>query len=103
MLEIQRIRTEKETIIKGLQKRNIDVNETIDSILKLDTEWRSSKTEMDGISAELNQFAKKIGDLYKSGQTVEANALKEKTTELKANEASLKTKVDSLWVHVTLR
>ena len=101
MLEIQRIRTDKETIIKGLQKRNIDVNETIDSILKLDTEWRSSKTEMDGISAELNQFAKKIGDLYKSGQSVEANALKEKTTELKANEASLKTKVDSLEAEIT--
>lgn len=101
MLEIQRIRTDKETIIKGLQKRNIDANETIDSILKLDAEWRSSKTEMDGISAELNQFAKKIGDLYKSGQTVEANALKEKTTELKANEATLKTKVESLEVEIT--
>jgi seryl-tRNA synthetase len=101
MLEIQRIRTDKETLIKGLKKRHIDANETIDSILKLDTEWRSSKTEMDGISAELNQFAKKIGDLYKAGQTVEANALKEKTTELKANESTLKTKVDSLEAEIT--
>jgi seryl-tRNA synthetase len=101
MLEIQRIRTDKETIIKGLQKRHIDANETINSILKLDTEWRSSKTEMDGISAELNQFAKKIGDLYKAGQTVEANALKEKTTELKANESALKTKVESLEAETT--
>jgi seryl-tRNA synthetase len=101
MLEIQRIRTDKETLIKGLKKRHIDANETIDSILKLDTEWRSSKTEMDGISAELNQFAKKIGDLYKAGQTVEANALKEKTTELKAHEAILKTKVESLEAEIT--
>ena len=101
MLEIHRIRIDKESIIKGLQKRNIDANETIQSILKLDTEWRSSKTEMDGISAELNQYAKKIGDLYKAGQTVEANALKEKTTELKANETTLKTKVESLESEIT--
>ena len=101
MLEIQRIRTDKETIIKGLQKRHIDASETIENIINLDTEWRSSKTEMDGISAELNQIARKIGDYFKSGQTTEANTLKEKTTELKANEAVLKTKVDSLEDEIT--
>jgi len=101
MLEIQRIRTDKEGILKGLSKRHLHAEETLDAIIKLDTEWRGAKTEMDGISAELNQFAKKIGDLYKSGQTVEANALKEKTTELKANESTLKTKVDSLEAEIT--
>ena len=64
MLEIQRIRTEKEAIIQGLKKRHIQSQETLDTILKLDTDWRSSKTEMDSISAELNQIARKIGDLY---------------------------------------
>jgi seryl-tRNA synthetase len=101
MLEIQRIRTDKEGILKGLSKRHLQAEETLDAIIKLDTEWRGAKTEMDGISAELNQFAKKIGDLYKSGQTFEANALKEKTTELKANESILKTKVDSLEAEIT--
>lgn len=101
MLEIQRIRTDKETIIKGLQKRHIQAEETIESIIKLDTDWRTAKTEMDSISAELNQIARKIGDYFKSGQTTEANALKEKTTELKANEAVLKTKVDSLESEIT--
>ena len=101
MLEIQRIRTDKETIIKGLQKRHIQAEETLESVIKLDAEWRSFKTEMDGISAELNQIARKIGDYFKSGQTTEANALKEKTTELKANEANLKTKVDSLEAEIT--
>ena len=101
MLEIQRIRTEKEAIIQGLKKRHIQAQETLDTILKLDTDWRSSKTEMDSISAELNQIARKIGDLYKSGQALEANALKEKTTELKANEGSLKAKVESLEAEIT--
>ena len=96
MLEIQRIRAEKEAILAGLQKRNINAQETIDSILSKDSEWRSTKTESDVISAELNQLARQIGDLFKSGQQAEANELKAKTTELKQKEAALKTKVDAL-------
>lgn len=96
MLEIQRIRAEKEAILAGLQKRNINARETIDAILSKDSEWRSTKTESDLISAELNQLARQIGDLFKSGQQTEANELKTKTTELKEKEAALKTKVDSL-------
>lgn len=96
MLEIQRIRAEKEAILAGLQKRNINARETIDAILSKDSEWRSTKTESDLISAELNQLARQIGDLFKSGQQTEANELKTKTTELKEKEAVLKTKVDSL-------
>ena len=82
MLEIQRIRAEKEAILAGLQKRNINAQETIDAILSKDSEWRSTKTESDLISAELNQLARQIGDLFKSGQQAEANELKAKTTAL---------------------
>ena len=96
MLEIQRIRAEKEAILAGLQKRNINAQETIDSILSKDSEWRSTKTESDIISAELNQLARQIGDLFKAGQQAEANELKAKTTELKEKEAALKSKVDAL-------
>jgi seryl-tRNA synthetase len=96
MLEIQRIRAEKEAILAGLQKRNINVQETIEAILSKDSEWRSTKTESDLISAELNQLARQIGDLFKAGQQAEANELKAKTTELKEKEAALKTKVDTL-------
>jgi seryl-tRNA synthetase len=96
MLEIQRIRAEKEAILAGLQKRNINAQETIEAILSKDSEWRSTKTESDLISAELNQLARQIGDLFKAGQQAEANELKVKTTELKEKEAALKTKVDTL-------
>ena len=96
MLEIQRIRAEKEAILAGLQKRNINAQETIDAILSKDSEWRSTKTESDIVSAELNQLARQIGDLFKAGQQAEANELKAKTTELKEKEAVLKSKVDAL-------
>jgi seryl-tRNA synthetase len=96
MLEIQRIRTEKESVIEGLKKRNLDVTPIVDSILEKDTQWRENKTELESISAELYRIAKEIGILFKSGNQAEANVLKEKTAELKANENQLKERVSEL-------
>jgi seryl-tRNA synthetase len=96
MIEISRIRNEKEAIIAGLQKRNIDTTETLDKIISLDQDWRNTKTELESISAELNAIAKEIGQLFKEGKQTEANAAKAKTTELKADETRLKETVDQL-------
>lgn len=95
MLEIQRIRQEKEAIIAGLAKRNIDASQTIENILQIDQNWRASKTQLDQVAAEMNQLARSIGDLFKSGQITEANALKEKTSTLKAQETKLKEEVNT--------
>ena len=94
MLEIQRIRNEKDAVIAGLKKRNIDATETVESLLSIDQKWRNSKTELESISAELNQLAKEIGDLFKQGKQEEANASKAKTATLKEKEAALKAEVD---------
>jgi seryl-tRNA synthetase len=96
MLEIQRIRQEKEAIIAGLAKRNIDASSTLDEILALDQQWRSAKTSLDQVAAEMNQLAKSIGELFKSGKQEEATTLKAKTTELKTQEAGLKEEVNQL-------
>ncbi len=101
MLEIQRIRNEKEALIEGLKKRQIDATETLDAILSTDQEWRNHKTDLDNLAAEQNQIARKIGDLYKAGQATEANALKENTAVLKEKESALKTKVDELEKELT--
>ena len=94
MLEIQRIRNEKDAVITGLKKRNIDATETVESLLSIDQKWRNSKTELESISAELNLLAKEIGDLFKQGKQEEANASKAKTASLKEKEAALKAEVD---------
>ena len=83
MLEIQRIRQEKEAILAGLAKRNIDASQTIEAILETDQNWRSAKTQLDQVAAEMNQLARTIGELFKSGQQAEATTLKEKTSVLK--------------------
>ncbi len=96
MLEITRIRNEKEAIIAGLNKRHFDATSILDSILEKDASWRSKKTDMDNVCAELNSMAKQIGLLFKEGKVEEANQAKEKTSDLKSSEAALKTEVDTL-------
>ena len=96
MLEINTIRQNKDAIINGLAKRNLDVRETVDEILIHDPNWRNVKTEMETISAELNQLAKTIGEFFKSGKIHEANDLKSKTGELKTRESELKSQVEEL-------
>ena len=94
MLEIQRIRNEKDAVIAGLKKRNFDATETVDSLLSIDQKWRNSKTELESISAQLNLLAKEIGDLFKQGKQEAATVSKAKTATLKEKEAILKAEVD---------
>lgn len=101
MLEITRIRNEKDAIISGLKKRNIDATETLDEILEADQNWRAAKTELESISAELNVLAKEIGDLFKQGKQSEANDAKNKTADLKGSELILKAKVDEYEKEIT--
>lgn len=96
MLEIQRLRTHKEEVLAGLSKRNINATNTINELLEMDAQWRENKTQLENISAELNQLSRKIGDCFKNNQVHEAQQLKNETQELKAQEAALKAHVDEL-------
>jgi seryl-tRNA synthetase len=101
MLEIQRIRTEKEAVIEGLKKRHFDAAPIIDEVLNADEEWRKSKTDLESIAAQMNKISKEIGMLFREGKVEEANAAKEKTAELKSEESALKEKVDQAEAKVT--
>ena len=101
MLEIQRLRSHKEEVLAGLSKRNINATTTINELLEMDALWRDNKTQLENISAELNQLSRKIGDCFKNNQAQEAQQLKNETQELKAQEAALKTHVDELDSKIT--
>lgn len=96
MLEITRIREEKDQVIEGLKKRNLDVTQKVNDILSTDAAWRAGKTELEEIAAESNKIAKEIGVLFKEGKQAEANASKEKTNQLKEREKDLREKVNQL-------
>lgn len=101
MLEMTRIRAERNEIIQALKKRNIDVTQTIDALIAKDQQWRNAKTQMESITADLNKIAKEIGVFFQGGKTEEAAAAKAKTADLKAEETTLKATVDSLDAEIT--
>lgn len=98
MLEITRIRAEKDAIIEGLKKRAVDYSKEIEAIIAADEQWRVVKTELESIQAESNQISKEIGLLFKQGKVAEANKAKERTTVLKEKEQMLRESVAE-WEH----
>ena len=89
MLQLQAIRENKEQLIQGLKKRDLDAQPLIDKVLELDENRRSLQTRLDSVLAEANKISKEIGGLFKSGKVEEANALKEKSAKLKEESKSL--------------
>ena len=95
MLRINRIRENKLEIIEQLNVRNTDFSGLIHEIIDLDEIRRSSQHSLDQELSELNQFSKKIGELFKSGNKEEANELKLKTGQLKESIKTLKDQLSS--------
>ncbi len=96
MLQVNYIRENKEDILERMKVRNGDFTETIEKIIALDEQKRKTQKQMDDALAQSNKISKDIGNLFKQGMTKEANALKELTTDLKAEIAQAKEKFESL-------
>ncbi len=96
MLEITRIRENKEEIIERLKVRNLDVTPKINQLLLLDEEWRATKQKMETISAEANRIAKEIAQLFRDGKQVEAADAKGRGSLLKDEEKTAADLVNQL-------
>ncbi len=100
MLQVPFIRANKDLVIARLAKRNIDATQMINEVILFDEDRKKLQAELDNTLAASNALSKDIGVLYKSGEAEKANALKEKTSQLKdkskaLNEA-LSNKVEAL-------
>ncbi|MDO4782396.1 MAG: serine--tRNA ligase [Capnocytophaga felis] len=89
MLQLTFVRENKEKVLSGLKKRNFKDLHIIDEVVELDEKRRATQAELDSVLAESNVISKEIGELFKSGKASEANALKEKTVELKSKSKNL--------------
>lgn len=85
MLQISYIRENPNEVISRLAIRGIDANAAIQQIIKTDENRRLAQVKLDNTLAESNQMAKKIGELFKQGNQVEAEQLRAKTAENKEN------------------
>lgn len=96
MLELNYIRENAAEVTERLAIKNIDAESIVKQILDIDIRRREAQHELETNQAESNALAKQIGELFKSGKAAEANALKERTTELKAMAKTLQEKFDGL-------
>ena len=72
MLEITRIRENKEEVINGLIKKNFEnAKDVVDEVLRKDTLRKETQMMLDETLASANQQAKKIGMLMKEGKKEE--------------------------------
>lgn len=108
MLELGRIREEKDAVIKGLLVKNHKTAaDDIERVIELDQKRREAQTETDNVLAEANQKAKMIGSLMQQGKREEAEkikaesaSLKEKTQQMEANLKTLTQQLTDLLVQI---
>ena len=96
MLELSRIREQKEDIIEKMKARNFDTESHLNNVIKLDEERKNTQTSLDHDLAEANKIAKSVGQLFKEGKQEDANALKAKASRLKISSQELKSKLTEL-------
>tara|TARA_B100001778_G_C18596672_1_gene635085 strand:+ start:645 stop:1916 length:1272 start_codon:yes stop_codon:yes gene_type:complete len=89
MLQVKHILENKEQVIEGLQKRNIDAETLVQKIIDLDVERRASIAKVEELRAEGNKMSKAIGGLFKDGKIEEANIAKAKVQETKTEQKHL--------------
>ncbi len=96
MLEITRLRTDRDAVATGLAKRGLDLA-AVDEALQLDDQRKAEQAEIDDIQRQANELAKQIGDKMKAGDKAGAESLKHnvatlKDTLLPLQEAHARTK-----------
>ncbi len=90
MLQVQFIRDNKQKVLDGLAKRNLqDAPSMIEDVLSLDEKRRATQVSLDNTLAESNKLSKEIGILFKTGEVQKANLIKEKTGQLKEQSKTL--------------
>jgi len=96
MLQISLLHENKQAVIDALKIKNFDATEIVERSITLDNKRKELKGTLDNILAESNKMAKEIGMLFKSGKPQEANQLKEKTSELKAQSKKIEEELNEV-------
>ncbi|MEE4117160.1 MAG: serine--tRNA ligase [Marinilabiliaceae bacterium] len=96
MLTLNRIREERDEIIKRLLVKNFDATEIIERVISIDKERRETKQKSDSLQAEMNLLSKEIGKLFGQGKQQEANRVKEATGKVKDEIKELGAKLAEL-------
>ncbi|GAB6124031.1 serine--tRNA ligase [Dysgonomonas termitidis] len=89
MLTLKTISENPELVIKKLAKKHFDGKEIIEKVLDIDQTRKKTQTTLDASLAESNSLSKHIGQLMKEGKKTEAEAAKNRVSELKSENKIL--------------
>lgn len=89
MLTIKQILNNKDEIIRRLAIKHFDASEAIERVIALDEARRGAQQKRDESLREQNMIAKSIGQLMKEGKADEAQNMRQKVSDLKAQSKNL--------------
>ena len=96
MLQVNFLRDEKARVSEGLQKRNFKNLELVDLAVSTDDQRKKIQFELDSQLSEMNKISKEIGALMKEGKKEEAEAAKQKTTDIKERSKELQHELNEV-------
>ena len=96
MLELNFLRENPQVVIDRLRIRNFDATDTVKHILDSDSLRRETQKQLDDNLAESNSIAREVGNLFKSGRQAEAQALKERSADLKVKARELGDRLEEI-------
>ena len=90
MLTLQLIKEQRDRVISGLNKKHFNgAEEAINQVLAIDKQRRESQQQLDANLSEAKKMAAQIGGLMKQGKKDEADAIKQKVSEMKDTNKQL--------------
>jgi seryl-tRNA synthetase len=89
MIEVSRLRDEKEALLAAWRKKHFEAEPLVDQALAYDEERRTLQKKLDDLRHELNRLSKAIGEAMRQGQAAEADSLKAQTATLKTTIQNL--------------
>lgn len=95
MLELQRIRENKEAVIERLTVKNFDAASLVEEIIDLDRQRRTNQKTLDDTLARAKQLAKEIGRYFKSGEKEKAEVVRKESLALKEQSKVFSEQLDA--------
>jgi len=85
MLNLKFIQDNPGLVVEKLRKKNFDASEIVGKITGLYRQKNQLQNMADQAKSEMNAISREIGNLMREGKKTEAEAAKEKTSEIKEN------------------
>ncbi len=98
MLEINLLRSDRNRVVKALQKRNLPIEklELVDQVVSKDDLRKSLQTELDQLLNQVNEASKEIGRMFKEGKQDRANELRNMVNETKQRSKQLEEEMTAV-------